>query len=163
VSPRHPAKSRRGDTPPKLRSSFSCVGGIGRKIIIIPASFSGFFLAYFGLSGRRALTLAARRRQPSTSTLRLGGRMPPTLSHSRPIFMRFRYFDFEMSSSEFHLAQNTHCQLSTRVRCKPNVFRDDLVRTSTGLDKPNRMKVTYQMCRARIGAVLRLRVVARHV
>ena len=44
----------------------TCVPGIGRrKIIIILASFSGFFLAYFGLSGRRALAVA-----------RLGGTSP---------------------------------------------------------------------------------------
>ena len=61
------------------------------------------------------------------ATLRHGGlALPPAVSYSRPIFTSSTQFDLEMSSSEFHLAQNTQCRDSTRILCKTNVYSDGL-------------------------------------
>jgi hypothetical protein len=88
--------------------------------------------AYFrncsGLSDLRALGVA---QIGGKSSLEWGAGWPPAVSYSRPTFTSSRHLDFEMSSSEFHLAQNTHCQVSTRVLCKTNVCRDRSGQAST--------------------------------
>ncbi len=80
--------SLRGETRRSFAARVSCSGGIGRrKIIVIPASFSGFFLAYFGLSGLIASTLRPalcvsqeRRRFIGQEILRGGITKPSRLS-----------------------------------------------------------------------------------